>query len=107
MSVLRRIELNKDNIFITLEVTKKEYEMITPEAKEFIILPTSRLNRTLTTGKIGNGNRIMIPNKLLKKHDMDVLKKHVQSRITDIGDRKFLIIELEDKRSGIPVFKEE
>lgn len=107
MSLLRKIQLDKDDVFITLKLTKKEYEIIAPEVREFIVIPTNKLDKTLTTGKIGNGNRIMIPNNLLKKHDMKVLKKHVQSRIIDLDDKKFLIIELEKKKLGVPVFGEE
>lgn len=107
MSFLRKIELEKDDVFITLKLTKKERELITPNMKEFIVLPTDSLNKILTTGKLGNGNRIMIPNGFLKSHDIDVLKKKVQSIIIDLGDKKFLLIELENKGVGRPVFNED
>lgn len=106
MSLLRKIELEKDDVLITLKLTKKEYENITPNVREFVVLPAKGFDRDLVTGRIGNGNRIMLPNKLLQNHNINVLKKNVQSKIIDLGDKKILIIELENKRTGVPVFEE-
>jgi len=104
MSMLRKMEWENNDILITLKLTKKEYEAVKSDVKEFIILPAEGLYRTLTTGRLGNGNRIMVPTKFLKKHEVDVLRKKVQGNIIDTGERKFLVIELENKRVGIPVF---
>ena len=106
MSLLRRIEFENDSILITLEMNKREYDAVTPDVKKFITLPADTLDRTLTTGKLGNGNRIMVPNKFLRSHDIDILRKFVKSKIVDIGEKKFLIIELEDKKRGIPKFSD-
>lgn len=106
MSVLRKIELEKDDILITLSLTKEEYKAITPNVREFITLPTDILDKMLTTGKLGNGNRIMVPNKFLKVNNIEILRKNVPGKIFDLGDKKFLLIELENKPPSMPVFKD-
>lgn len=106
MSLLRKIEFENDSILITLEMNKREYDAVTPDVKEFITLPADTLDRTLTTGKLGNGNRIMVPNKFLRSHDIEVMRKFVKGKIVDIGEKKYLIIELEDKKRGIPRFND-
>ncbi|MFH1364377.1 MAG: hypothetical protein ABIH52_01850 [Candidatus Aenigmatarchaeota archaeon] len=106
MSTLRKIEIDNDDILITLELTKHEYSTITPNVKEFVTLPADTPERLLTTGRLGNGNRIMVPNKFLKSNNIQALRKNVPSKIFDLGDRKFLIIELESSRPEPPVFKD-
>ena len=107
MGLLRKIELEEDSIFITLKLTKMEYEKIAQDTKDCIVLPSDKLDRILITGRLGNGNRIMVPSKFLKKHNINILKKKVKSRIIDTGERKLLLIELESKKTGIPVFDED
>jgi hypothetical protein len=107
MSLLRKIELEGDDVFVTLELTKDEYKSITPNMKEFIILPTNGLERTFITGKLGNGNRIMVPNRFLRNHDIDILRKKVLGKMFRVGERKFLVLEIDNKEAGIPVFRED
>ncbi|MBI4020406.1 MAG: hypothetical protein HY367_03675 [Candidatus Aenigmarchaeota archaeon] len=106
MALLRNIKLGEDEILVTLKLAKKEFEKITPGSREFIVLPTSGLDRTLVTGKIGNGNRIMVPNKFLRRHSIEILRKNVPGKIIDMDEGKFLVIELEKKRIKVPVFSD-
>jgi len=98
MGLLRKIEVDNADILMTLELTKEEYESISPEMKEFVTLPTNMFDRVLTTGRLGNGNRIMVPSRFLRGHNIEVLRKNVPSKIFTVGEKKFLIIELEDKK---------
>jgi len=106
MSILRKVELNDKDVIITLCLTKEEYNVIKPNSKEFLTLPLEAFERILTTGRLGNGNRIMVPTKYLKVNNIDILRKNVPSAIFDLGNKKFLLIELENKDPGVPVFKE-
>lgn len=107
MSLLRKIELGEEGILITLELTKEEHDAIAPDSKEFVVLAADKLNYILTTGKLGNGNRVMVPSKFLRSNDVHILRKNVKASIINTGEKKFLVIELEDKKTGIPVFGED
>lgn len=106
MSFLHKVELEKDDIFVTLKLDKREYENFKPSVKEYIVLPADGLDRILVTGKIGNGNRVMVPNRFLKMNGIESLRKNVPSRIFDLGNKKFLVLELENREPGVPAFEE-
>jgi hypothetical protein len=88
-----------------MELSHDEYSAIKSRHRNLILIPSDSMEDTLTTGTLGNGNRIMLPNKILKKHKIEKLRKKVRSSIIEIDDNKFLIIELEKADMGIPVFK--
>jgi len=73
-------------------------------SRNVLILP-EEFDEFLTTGKLGNSNRIMLPKKVLKKHAIE-LKGKVPAKIFDVNGRKFLLIKLEEIKIGIPKFKE-
>lgn len=108
MAEVKSVEINKD-VKLTLRLSKKEYELIAKHLDELIVLPVSdeALNEVLVTGKIGTGNRIMVPNKLLEKHKIPKLIKRVKSRIFATNKGEYLVISLEKEKKGIPVFEEE
>jgi len=95
MAEMRKIDIKDDEIVVTLTVTSGEYKIIRSSAKNFVVLPTdsSILSDILVTGKLGNGNRIMIPNKLLKASEIPGLKKNVEAKIFNLDREKFLLIK--------------
>lgn len=109
MATIQTIDIKNHDITITLKISEKEYEMLKPKNKEFLLVPTEShaLDETLTTGKLGNSNRIMLPNKILKKYEIKKLLKKVPSKIFEFDGNKLLVIKLEESEIGIPVFKEE
>ena len=94
-------------ISVNLSVSREEYDILKEDTSSLAILPVKTLAETLTTGTIGNSNRIMMPNKVLKEHDIQKLKKNVPARIFEVGRRKILLIMLEEKLKGVPEFGEE
>jgi len=109
MARIQSIDLKNDGILVTLKISEKEYESLKPKSREFLIIPTDEdtLDETLTTGKLGNSNRIMLPNKILNKYRIKKLIKKVSSKIFDSNGDKFLVIKLEKSKVGIPLFKED
>ena len=103
MGLLQKVEFEGKDVLIMVRLTQAEYNAISSDPRELLVLPTKWHEGSLTTGRLGNGNRIMIPNKLLRSYNIDVLKKNVKHRIVDSGEKKYLVIELES-RIGIPVF---
>ncbi|OYT25666.1 MAG: hypothetical protein B6U97_05080 [Candidatus Altiarchaeales archaeon ex4484_96] len=108
MADLKSIELEGDDTYVTLKVSNSEYELVRMSKNDLAILPTDNtiLDEILTTGKIGNGNRIMMPNGILNKHDITRLYKKVPSRIFHINKSKYLLIKLEECEGAIPRFEE-
>lgn len=103
MAIIRSINMEKGEIILNLTISEEEYSL-TENMKEMIIVPEN-FDESLTTGKLGNSNRIMLPKKILKKHDIE-LRGKAPAKIFEMGGKKFLLIKLEEKRIGIPEFKE-
>lgn len=108
MADIRTIDMKNDKIFVTFEISEEEYKSLKPKPRQLLIVPTdsNALDETLTTGKLGNSNRIMLPNKILKKYRIKKLLKKVPSKVFECNGNKILVIKLEKSDIGIPIFKE-
>jgi len=106
MARIQSMEMGHDEALITLRVTKKECQLLNFVTEELILLPTDEtsLNEILTTGKLGSGNRIMMPNKILKRHNIKKLIKKAPSRIFEGDHGKYLLIRLDQFKIGVPSF---
>ena len=109
MASIKTIDMNGKDILVTLKISEEEYELLKPKMKNLMIIPveTDALNERLTTGKLGNSNRIMLPNKILKKFGIKKLPKKAPSHIFESNGDKILVIKLEESKVGIPIFEEE
>lgn len=105
MARVKRIDMEGNGITLVLEISHEEYKLIGSE-EEILVVPKagSFLKEELTTGKLGHGNRIMMPNKLLNRYEVELPKK-VPARIFKAKDEKYLLIKLK-KSSLIPEFEE-
>ncbi|MFH1228850.1 MAG: hypothetical protein V1678_00300 [Candidatus Aenigmatarchaeota archaeon] len=109
MADIDSIDMRDDKILVSLRLSKDEYNILRQSTKGLLLLPTDShtLNESLTTGKLGNSNRIMLPNKILQKHNVTSFLKKVPAQVFDVFDEKFLLIKLQESRIGRPVFGEE
>lgn len=109
MAELQSVDIQNDIITLTIKIARDEYAQLGQETAELLVLPgtTAKLDDILTTGKLGNSNRIMLPNKILKRHGVTKLPKKVAAKIFDQDKSKFLVIKLRDIKTGVPVFKDE
>lgn len=98
--------MGKEKIRVTLRVNKEEYENLQQNTKSLVLLPTHAFETELTTGKLGNSNRIMLPNKLLTRHAINSLLKKVPAKFFTLNHEKYLLLKLQEKKRGIPKFKE-
>lgn len=107
MARIKNIKIENGDITVVMNISEKEYTMIGAQIDGLAIVPTNNtfLERELVTGKIGNGNRIMVPNKFLKQNGISVLRKRVPSKLFEFNKEKYLFIKLEES-SLIPEFKE-
>ena len=108
MAEIDSIDIKKDDIVVNLKVSKEEYRLIGNTTSNLLLVPTDLdfLNRPLTTGKLGNSNRVMLPKKILEKFEITELIKKVPARTFNINDEVFLLIKLKKSTFGIPEFKE-
>jgi|SRR3989344_3925137 len=107
MAKVHNMRVKNDKILVTFEISDEEYRLIRPRSKRVVILPVDALDDTLTTGRLGNSNRIMLPTKILSRYKINELVKKAPSRIFETFEGKYLIIELEKGGIGVPVFRGE
>ena len=109
MSDIELIEMKGNNVLVRLKMDKDEYGMLNQSTKNLLLLPTDMniLGDSLTTGKLGNSNRIMLPNKILKRHEVTNLLKNAPARVFDVDNQKFLLIKIQDHQIAKPNFGEE
>jgi hypothetical protein len=108
MAEMHSIDIKKDGILVSLKISNGEYELISNVTSSLLVLPTTPafLDHSLTTGKLGNSNRIMLPKKILEKFEIKILDKKVPARTFRLDDEVYLLIKLKKSGFGIPVFKE-
>lgn len=109
MAEIRNINVENDEIMISLKVSKQEYDLLRQNTENLVLFPSNRdvLSHTLTTGRLGNSNRIMLPKKVLEAGGVSFLQKKVPAKIFKSNGNVFLLVKLEESRKGIPVFEEE
>lgn len=108
MAIIRSVDIHDQEVVAHLKLSPKEYKQLNQNTVDLLLLPScaTALKLELTTGKLGNGNRIMIPNRLLKEHNMSVMSKKVPAQVFDLDNDKFLLIKLKDSQPGVPIFPE-
>lgn len=107
MAELEKIEKKNNEIFVTLKISKEEHNILKNETNDLVVLPTNVnvLNEALTTGKLGNSNRIMLPKKMLKRSDIKSLEKRVRSKIFNIDEGGYLLIKIKGSEEKKPVLR--
>jgi hypothetical protein len=103
MASVESIDFKNNKTLLTLKVSREEYKSFNGE-KDMLVFPVASLDTTLVTGTLGNSNRIMLPNKVLRKNDIESLSKRVPSKVVKIKNGKYLIIQLEGPED-IPIFE--
>ncbi len=105
MAEIQSIEMQGNEAVITLRMSREEYGILGQSTKNLLLLPVGNsLKSTLTTGKLGNSNRIMLPKKALEAHGVGELEKKVPYRMFNLDGDVFLLIRLKRSMLGIPKF---
>ncbi len=110
MADINSVDMQNGNIAINLNVSKGEYELLNHITENLLLIPTDSvtLNHRLTTGKLGNSNRIMMPKKILKGMGIINLDKKVPAMMFKTGENIYLLIKIkESSKLNIPVFGED
>ncbi len=109
MAEIKGMEMHDEKIELTLSISNDEYRILKHQMSNLTILPSGKdaLTYSLTTGKLGNSNRMMIPKKFLESFNIKELDKKVPSNIFVLNDDAYLLIKIKSSKVGIPTFKEE
>lgn len=103
MAEIVSIGIKRDKITVILNITKQEHVLLGNITRDLILLPTD-FKIHLTTGTLGNSNRIMLPNKILSKYNITDFLKRVPAEIFKLDGEAYLLIKLQEPKSEIPVF---
>ena len=109
MAEIKTIDMNNSKIEVKLSVNQDEYKILKHHMTDIVILPcgSESLTHRLTTGKLGNSNRIMLPKKIMESFGVKSLDKKVPANIFIIDDDAYLLIKIKKSEFGIPRFEEE
>ncbi len=108
MAEIKTIDMNNDVIDVKLSISQDEYKLLKHHMTDLVILPcnSESLSHRLTTGKLGNSNRIMLPKKILEYFQVKTLDKKVPANIFIIDDDAYLLIKIKKSEFGIPKFEQ-
>ena len=109
MAEMKGLKMHDGEIGINLSINRGEYKILKHHMTDIILLPCGKdsLTNHLTTGKLGNSNRIMLPKKILREFGIENMEKKVPSNIFILDGNAFLLIRLKKSELGIPKFEEE
>lgn len=106
MAEIRNIDIKNDKITVMFSIEKEEYKILQNHTTDIILLPSGAesLPHSLTTGRLGNSNRIMLPKKILETFGISELNKKAPATIFNISGDAFLLIKIKSSKTGIPKF---
>jgi len=105
MAQIRFIDVKDHEILLHLSLSREEYSVLSQKTENLLLLPGDEFDEELTTGRLGNSNRIMLPKRVLEKVRLKMLEKKVPARIFRINGNVYLLIRLKEEKIGIPEFK--
>ncbi len=108
MACIESFEKKEESIVLKIKITPEEYCEIGKHISNLLLLPAGKrsLSYSLTTGKLGNSNRVMVPKKLLKENKIEHLPKNVDAGVFEIDNMKYMLIRLEGDKKHIPIFED-
>ena len=106
MAYIKSIEIDGDETRLNMKISNEEHAIIQSRTEDLLILPAdkSSLTKSLTTGKLGNSNRIMLPKKLLEGERIGQPDKKVPAQTYRVGGDVYLLIKLKKSDIGKPKF---
>ena len=109
MARILNVDLSMGRKLLQVELTDLEYELISPQTGNLLLLPTdaAHMPEKLSTGDLGNSNRIMVPHGLLRRYDVPPLREFgkVPGAIFKTSIGTYLLADLTSHRAGVPKFE--
>lgn len=107
MAIIKSMEMEDTKVRVIFEMSKDELVALSNETQNICLLSLTKFNELLTTGTIGNSNRIMFPNRLLKRYNIKELPKHVETTILSFNGKRIAVLKLQDTAAPVPRFEGE
>jgi hypothetical protein len=109
MAEIKSVDMNGNQIQLKIAVSLEEYSLLRDHTSDILVLPAGRdtMPSSLTTGKLGNSNRIMLPKKIMEAFRVSSLDKKAPMNIFTINDNAYLLIRIKKSEFGIPQFSGE
>lgn len=104
MAVVKSLIVN-DDILMILKLTGDERKRLAGSRYVLVFPADGELPETLTVGKLGNSNRVMVPKKLMKKYGISSLPRKAPAGLFESGGEKFLVVRLQES-GRVPKFAE-
>lgn len=107
MAIIKSSSIKKNRVILRLQVSKEEFKLLNHEFNDLLLLPSNIriLNQLLTTGKLGNSNRIMIPKKFLERKGVKNLEKRISSQIFKVNGETFLLSKIKGSETKKPTVR--
>jgi hypothetical protein len=103
MAEISSIKFKEDGIFLGLKISREEYEFLGRATKDIIAVPAgSRLDRLMTTGKLGNSTRLMLPKKALDRLEAKKVDRKALGTVFKIDGSIYIIVRLHSNRARRP-----
>ncbi len=109
MAEIKSIDMENGKIEVKLSITPEEYKILKHHMTDLVVFPSHKdsMKHLLTTGRLGNSNRIMLPKKVLESYGIFSLDKKVPTNIFIVNDDAYLLIRIKKSEFGIPKFEED
>jgi len=96
VSEISSIRFKEEGIFLTLRISQEEYEFLKSKTSDILVAPVDgkSMDKQLTTGKLGNSTRLMLPKKALDALEAKAIEKKVPGKVFRIGDSIYILARL-------------
>lgn len=96
MAEASSIKFRGDGIFLTLNISREEYELLGNSTSDILLVPadSKSLNMLLTTGKLGNSRRLMLPKKILDRLNVKIVEKKSPGKVFSAGGNVYIIARI-------------
>ena len=109
MADISSIDVKNDCMLLSLKVSREEYDFLKQSTCDLMVIPAGSrfMNQPMTTGKLGNSSRLMLPKKSLDRLDVKKMRKKVPGRVFRLDGNVYLLVRLHGKTRGVPEFEGE
>lgn len=109
MADISSIDIKDGCTLLSLKLSREEYDFLKQATCDLMVIPAGPkfMNQPMTTGKLGNSSRLMLPKKSLDRLEVRKMRKKVPGRVFRLDGSVYLLVRLHGKTRGIPEFEGE
>ena len=102
MSEINSVKFREDGIYLTLRISQEEYEFLRQATSDIMVIPADSrsMDKLLTTGKLGNSSRLMLPKKVMERLEVKSVDKKVPGRLFKLHGSVYIFVRLHENKRG-------